>query len=84
MNIKKEEVIKALTEKKAVLPCSRCGCNSFTVLDGYSKIMLDKEVDASIRLGGPVVPVVAVVCTNCGAITLHALGALGLLRKKGE
>lgn len=84
MEIKKDEVIKKLTEKRAVQPCSRCGCPTFTVLDGYSKIMLDKEVDGNIRLGGPFVPVTAVVCTNCGAITMHALGALGLLGKQEE
>lgn len=84
MKIEKDDVIKKLTEKRAVLPCSRCGCNSFTVLDGYSKIMLDEEIDGSLRLGGPMVPVTAVVCTNCGAITMHALGALGLLGKREE
>ncbi|MBR6123816.1 hypothetical protein IKQ19_09540 [Candidatus Saccharibacteria bacterium] len=79
MKIDKNRVIQKLTEKGAVLPCSRCGNQQFSVLDGYSKIMLDENIDGSIRIGGPSVPVSIVVCTKCGAVTMHALGALGLL-----
>jgi len=32
-----------------------------------------------IVVGGPVVPVLIVICNNCGAITFHSLGALGFL-----
>ena len=84
MKISKDEVAKKLTEKGALQPCSRCGSRSFSILDGYSKIMLDKEVDGNIRLGGPMVPVAIVACTKCGAITMHALGALGLLESQGD
>lgn len=84
MKINKDDVVKKLTEKGALLPCSRCGSRSFTVLDGYSKVMLDNEIDGSIRIGGPMVPVAVVACTKCGAITMHALGALGLLNNQGE
>lgn len=84
MKIDKNRVIKKLTEKGAIYPCSRCGNQTFNVLDGYSKIMLDENIDGAIRIGGPSIPVSIVVCTNCGAITMHALGALGLLDEKGE
>ena len=46
--------------------------------------MLDNEVDGNIRLGGPMVPIAIVACTKCGAITMHALGALGLLDNQGD
>ena len=84
MKISKDDVAKKLTEKGALLPCSRCGNHSFTILDGYSKVMLDNEVDGNIRLGGPMVPIAIVACTKCGAITMHALGALGLLDNQGD
>lgn len=84
MDITKEKIIQKLNEKNAVHPCARCGSHSFTVLDGFSKIMLDEKIDGSIRIGGPMVPVAIIACTNCGALTMHALGALGLLEKQGD
>jgi hypothetical protein len=44
--------------------------------------MIKKGVDASLVLGGPTIPVAIAACNNCGAITFHALGALGLLKKE--
>ncbi|MBR4007303.1 hypothetical protein [Fibrobacter sp.] len=83
MKIDKTRIINKLTEKGAVLSCSRCGHQFFSVLDGNAKIILDENIDANIRIGGPTVPVAVVVCANCGAITMHALGALGLLDEQG-
>ena len=34
-NLKKEKAIQILNNKKANLQCSRCGNNSFSILDGY-------------------------------------------------
>lgn len=84
MPLDKNEVIKILKERGATRPCQRCGKSSFTVLDSYSALNLNNELGGSIRIGGPNVPVALVACINCGAITAHALGALGLLpiRKK--
>ena len=82
MIISQEEIIKKLNEKKAVLSCHRCGQNNFSVLDGISNISLQQDVNLNmLQIGGPAVPVFLVACNNCGAITPHALGALGLLPK---
>lgn len=72
------KIIEILNKKNAVKPCSRCGNSSFSFV-GYTKIMMDDQMDGSIRIGGPVVPSAIIACSNCGAITMHALGALGLL-----
>lgn len=83
MKITKAQVIKKLNEKGAIKECSRCGGNSFTVLDAYSRIM--KKIDGNIKTEGGmmVLPIAVVACTQCGAITMHALGALGL-NNEGE
>lgn len=81
----KDEIIKKLNEKGAILPCSRCGNKSFVLMDGYSKFYLqDIEKIGGINLGDPLVPVIGVICSNCGAITFHAAGTLGLINKEGD
>ena len=84
MPLDKNEIIKLLKERGATNPCQRCGKSSFSVIDNYSTLNLHNELDGSIRISGPNVPVALVVCTNCGAITAHALGALGLLPIRKE
>jgi hypothetical protein len=74
----KNEIIRKLNEKGASKPCARCGHEHFSLLDDYSKISLQPEIDGFV-LGGAAIPVFNIACTNCGAITQHALGALGLL-----
>jgi hypothetical protein len=85
-NIDKDEVAKILTSKHAVCPCHRCGGKSFSVIDGFSKLPIDKDIDViqNIAIGGPSVPVILVACNNCGAITMHAMGAIDLLPKEGN
>ncbi len=80
MKIDKNEIAQKIQEKGAIKPCHRCGKNQFTVLDGFSIIPLQEDSNArGLVVGGPNVPVALIVCNNCGAITQHALGALGPL-----
>lgn len=85
MEIDKQETAEKLKEKGAHLPCHRCGNKTFSILDGYSKFLVDEKIDALniFTVGGPSVPIILIVCNNCGAITPHAMGALDLL-PKGE
>ena len=75
----RQKVATALQARGVRLPCPRCGNNKFTVLDGYAQYMIQPEITGGLVIGGPTVPVALVACENCGAITPHALGALGLL-----
>lgn len=86
MKLDKKKVAQILTEKKAVLPCHRCGSKTFSILDDYTKIQIQSDLDkiADTFVGGPSVPAIVVACNNCGAITFHALGALGLLSAPKE
>lgn len=78
MAIDRDKIGSILTQRGAVKPCHRCGHTNFTVIDGYSNLSLQENLDGVV-LGGPAVPVAMVACNNCGAITHHALGPLGLL-----
>jgi hypothetical protein len=86
MKLDKQEIAKKLNEKGAIKPCHRCGSNSFSILDGYAKYQIQENIEdlPNTLLGGPSVPFIIIVCNNCGAMTPHAMGALGLLPKQEE
>ncbi|MFA6272247.1 MAG: hypothetical protein WC693_04040 [Patescibacteria group bacterium] len=75
----KEKIIKALNDRVAGLPCPRCGNQQFNLVDGYVTQSLQKDFKSGMILGGPALPSVVVVCSRCGFMSQHALGALGLL-----
>ena len=68
----------ALKRKNALLPCSRCGHNTFSVLDKYGRIELQDDFK-TVLLGGPSIPCAIVICNNCGHVDFHALGSLDLM-----
>lgn len=79
----RENIATMLEQRNANKPCSRCGNENFSILEKYSHVFLQETVN-DIKLGGiPTIPVAVIGCDNCGAITFHALGPLGLL-KGGE
>jgi len=82
----KDEIIQVLLKKGAVHPCHRCGVSSFSVIDGFSKLIVEKDLEEiqNLNLGGPTIPVIMIACNNCGAITMHGMGALGLLPTTNE
>jgi hypothetical protein len=69
---------QVLQQKGVTKPCHRCDHMNFTVLNGFTKFILQKNFRDGVEAGGASVPVVNVACDNCGAITAHAIGALGL------
>lgn len=80
---KKQEIVNALQEKGAVLPCPRCNNNNFTLLDGYFNQSVQVE-PKNLVLGGESVPSVVVVCNKCGYMSQHAIGVLNLIPKEEE
>lgn len=79
---KKAELIRTLTERLAKYDksavCPMCGDAHFTIADAYLLNTLHTDFN-SVTLGGPSIPSLAIICKNCGFISQHALGMLGLL-----
>jgi predicted RNA-binding Zn-ribbon protein involved in translation (DUF1610 family) len=74
---KKQEIVNILNTK--IKPhCPMCGFNKFTLADSYIRNDLQDDL-LSVNLGGPSIPSVAIICTNCGFISNHAIGILDLL-----
>lgn len=78
----KQNIIRELRERGAKLPCPRCGHDKFVISDGYFFQSIQKGVRAAMVVGGSVIPQIAIICQNCGFMSFHALGIVGLLPKE--
>lgn len=79
---KKKELIEVLSARLRrngkTTTCPMCGHTQFTIADAYVTNVLQDDVK-SVSIGGPAIPALAILCSNCGFISQHALGMLGLL-----
>ncbi len=73
----KQKVIDALTTVGAVKPCPRCDNPTFATADTAFARPLQTSLP-QILIAGSYVVTVAVFCTNCGFLSEHAIGVLGL------
>lgn len=80
---KRLEIAKKLQEKGVRTDCPMCGNKHWAVLDGYFNQTLQSNLKG-VKFGGPSIPSAAIICTNCGFISTHALGALDLLDRDGS
>jgi hypothetical protein len=79
-----EAIIEALKRVGADSPCPRCGNTSFALLGEYDFILSKQGGIVDLPIGnrrsqGRMVPAVLVGCEQCGYLSTHGLGALGLL-----
>lgn len=73
-----ETILQALDDRGAYKDCSRCGNERHSLEPSLSHVYLFDATNKSV-LGGPFIPTAIIVCLNCGLVSEHALGALGLL-----
>ena len=81
----KKVVIDRLTERIKKMGrgfrCPMCGHEHFVLLDSYVRNEIQDDF-ANVMLGGPAIPAAAIICSNCGFMSQHALGVLGLMPPK--
>jgi hypothetical protein len=80
-NNQKELLIKTLELKGVKSVCPMCGNHHFILADGYFSNTLQGDTK-NLSLGGAGIPTIPIVCSNCGFVSQHALGVLGLLPKE--
>lgn len=74
-------IYNALKVRIGNFECPMCRKGSFTIVDSYSFDLLQDDYK-NIKVGsGRALPSIPIVCTNCGFISHHALGVLGLLEE---
>lgn len=79
----KREIIEMLNQRVGHFSCPICHKGHFSLIDGYSSNVLGDNYHV-INLEGRILPYVMLVCDNCGFISSHALGSLGILKRQEE
>lgn len=77
-NEDKQKIAEELKERNTKMICPMCGNKHFVMAEGYFANAIQDNV-ASFSLGGKNIPTIPIICSNCGFISQHALGVLGLL-----
>lgn len=77
----KREIIRIISERVPNVTCPMCHHNNFIIADGYFNMPISKNIK-DIVIAGSTIPSIGIVCTNCGFISFHALGVLGLLNQE--
>lgn len=72
------KILKALDERKISSLCPFCKKGTLTLVDGYVGHFLNEDYSKQM-LSGRYMPSILLVCNHCGFLSMHALGALGLL-----
>ncbi len=72
----KDTIITSLNSKSKVV-CPFCQQNQWTI--GEEIVSANSvSLAGSTVLGGPFIPMVQLICNNCGFISHHALAVLGI------
>lgn len=80
----KEKIVNCLKEKGVKLKCPMCTNDTFTLIDGYFNELIQPAIKGGLVIGGPSIPSIGIACNQCGFISKHALGALGLLENENK
>lgn len=75
---KKQEIAKKLDDRLKGVTCPMCHQHNFIIADGFFNNIVQDHLNG-IVLGGPTIPTISIICANCGFVSQHALGVLGLL-----
>jgi uncharacterized Zn finger protein len=71
------ETVLASLHRKVTGACPMCGQRNWTLGDEVVGSMAT-SLHGGVGIGGPLIPMVQVVCNNCGFVAHHAIGALGI------
>lgn len=81
----KQKLADKLNEKFSSngLKCPMCGNTHFIIADGYFNNTMQSDLNG-LRIGGPSIPSIPIICDKCGFISMHALGVIGMLSIANE
>lgn len=79
----RKKIIDFFGEKVEKFDCPICHKGHFSIVDGYSNHVLSTDYH-EIALSGKILPFIMLVCDNCGFVSYHALGTLGLLNNSDK
>lgn len=77
---REKEILEAMEKVGLLNLCPICRQNKFQLQTGYFLNVIQQDIE-NVELGGNVIPTVVLICLNCGFVSQHSLGVLGLLSK---
>ena len=77
MTDRQKQTIKDALQKKGFGACPMCKQSNWQVGDDLVHSPVT-TLGGPMSLGGPHIPMVQIVCTNCGFVAHHAAGVLGI------
>ena len=74
---KQKKTIHKNLEQKSRGICPICGQNAWSIQDEIVSTTT-ASIGGGMAVGGPFVPMVQVICNNCGFVAHHAIATLGI------
>jgi predicted nucleic-acid-binding Zn-ribbon protein len=73
---RRAQILDALRQASATLPCPRCGHTHFSLVDGYLIENLQKQTRNVVVSGDNRFTSIVMTCDRCGYMARHALDVL--------
>lgn len=80
MTDRQKQTIQAALQAKGVAVCPMCRRSGWQVGEDLVHAPAT-SLGGGMSLGGPHIPMAQIVCTNCGFVSHHAVGVLGIALK---
>lgn len=80
----KQRIVNAVYSRIQSLECPMCHHKAFTFIDGYVVQPIQNNKKKFLVANIPLIPTVVLVCNNCGFMSQHNLGVLGILNDTVE
>lgn len=77
MTDRQKQTIQQALQSKGFGACPLCRQNNWQLWDGFVQAPA-VSLSGDIAFGGSHVPMVQIICTNCGFVSHHAAGVLGI------
>ena len=76
-----KRIVEKLAERGVQPQCPRCSQSAFSIVDGYMALSMGRNLEEIALVFGnrQFFPVAAMVCRNCGFVSLHSLAVLELM-----
>src|SRR3990167_4902192 len=75
----RRRIVSTLEKKGVCSCCPMCGNKSFVLSEGYFVNTIQPDMAGCIRLEGPSIPTIAIICKQCGFVSQHSAMLLGLI-----
>lgn len=77
MTDRQKQTIQASLQKKGFSACPICRQSNWQMAEDLVHAPTT-SLSGGMALGGPHVPMAQIICTNCGFVSHHAVGVLGI------